>query len=160
MPGEFPSPPCSLMSAPDTLLPSRFTPEVSSPQSKSYTPGVLLPCGDLTFLSPPTPWKPPSQFSTTPEALVLPSASTTTEVLLAGFYRCPVPPSLSLFYAPWRPPSPAPSASSILDSEVALSPAASPTEPSSAPLSYYVPDIAVHFNQNSLPPPCGLDLLL
>ena len=55
--------------------PAVVTLGVSSPRGNSVTPGVSVPCGDLT--PSPTPWQDPRGFSVTPEASRPPSLSLT-----------------------------------------------------------------------------------
>ena len=61
--GVVPSPPCPSPYSPNTPSPSVATPGVLSPWGKYVTPGVSMPCSDLT--PPCTPWQSPSGFSAT-----------------------------------------------------------------------------------------------
>ena len=73
--GGFSSPPCPCPSSLGSPLPVVVAPGVLSPRGNSATPGVSVPCGDST--PPPTPWRYPREFSTTPEASRPPSYSPT-----------------------------------------------------------------------------------
>ena len=116
-----------------------------------------MPCDNST--PPPTPWQSPLGFSATLEASRSPSVSPTPEILPAGFSCRPSNPSLSLFSASWRPPSPVPSAYLIVASEVEPPPAASLPGLSSAPIYSDISAISVYVDPASPAPPCGLGLL-
>ena len=91
--------PCT--SSPGTQLTLRVTPEVSSPQGKSSTIGVLVALGNTT--PPPTPWRPPPGFSATLEVLPPPLILPLQRNCLPGFPAGRRPSPCPLF-PPHAPP--------------------------------------------------------
>ena len=103
--GDFLSPPSPHLSSLDTPSTLGVTPDFSSPRGNSFTMGVSMTLGELT--PPRIPWQSLLGFSATTEALGTPSLLPIPENSPARFYRRPETLSLSSYFSPWRPPTPA-----------------------------------------------------
>ena len=90
----------------------------------SSTPWLSMPLGEST--PPTTPWRPPPEVSTTPEALGYPSLLPTPEDSPTGFPCLPATLSLNLCLSLWQTIAPASSTSLEVTYQVSPLPAAVP----------------------------------